>query len=96
MLHCHASQFYEWLPYNGGYSDQVPAGDDERRGWLAAHLEPRLRDDVDRYRSKLVELYGREAGERVRYAEAFEASEYGAPLTSENLRRLFPFLPVIA
>ena len=26
MLHCHQSQFYEWLPYNAGYLDQVPAG----------------------------------------------------------------------
>ena len=30
MLHCHASQFYEWLPYNAGYLDQVPQGDAER------------------------------------------------------------------
>ena len=35
MLHCHESQFYEWLPYNGGYLDQVPAGGTARRQWLA-------------------------------------------------------------
>ena len=27
MLHCHQSQFYEWLPYNAGHLDQVPEGD---------------------------------------------------------------------
>ena len=27
MLHCHQSQFYEWLPYNAGYLDQVPQGE---------------------------------------------------------------------
>ena len=35
MLHCHQSQFYEWLPYNAGHLDQVPEGDAERREWLA-------------------------------------------------------------
>jgi LmbE family N-acetylglucosaminyl deacetylase len=93
MLDCHRSQVYEWLPYNGGYEDQVPEGDEARRARLAVQLEPHLRFDADRYRSKLVELYGPEVGARVRYAEAFEVSEYGAPLTPDNLRRLFPFFP---
>jgi LmbE family N-acetylglucosaminyl deacetylase len=26
MLHAHASQFYEWLPYNGGYAPRSPPG----------------------------------------------------------------------
>lgn len=91
MLHCHQSQVYEWLPYNGGYAEQVPADDAGRRAWLAAHLEPQLRFDADRYRSKMVQLYGSEVGGQVRYAEAFEVSEYGAPLTLDNLHYLFPF-----
>ena len=34
MLHCHQSQFYEWLPYNAGYLDQVPQEDGcGSRGW---------------------------------------------------------------
>ena len=93
MLHCHTSQFYEWLPYNGGYPDQVPGGEEARRAWLAENLEPVLRHDADRYRARLVELYGAEVGERVHYAEAFEISEYGAPLPPEGLRSLFPFIP---
>jgi LmbE family N-acetylglucosaminyl deacetylase len=93
MLQCHASQYYEWLPYNGGYLEEVPDGEPARRTWLAAHLEPGLRHDADRYRARLVELYGAEVGERVRYAEAFEISEYGASLTPADLRTLFPFIP---
>src|SRR5262245_20126385 len=27
MLHCHASQFYEWLPYNGRVESEVPASE---------------------------------------------------------------------
>src|SRR5262245_37913250 len=38
MLHCHVSQFYEWLPYNVGRLDQVPKGDAERRQWLAEQI----------------------------------------------------------
>ena len=32
-----------------------------------------------------------ERGRQVRYAEAFEACEYGAPLDEPRLRQLFPF-----
>ncbi len=93
MCHRHASQFYEWLPFNGGYLDQVPAGDAERRAWLGERLRKRLRPLADRYRDLLVQTYGPQAGPKVEYAEAFEASEYGAPLDAAARARLFPFLP---
>ena len=92
MLHCHTSQLYEWLPYNGGYLNQVPEAAAERRAWLRKQLDPRLRTDADLYRDKLRDLYGSEAGECVQYAEAFEGCEYGTPLTPQNRERLFPFL----
>lgn len=93
MCHRHASQFYEWLPYNGGYLDQVPADDAGRRPWLGERLRKRLRPVADRCRGQLVATYGAEAGAKVEYAEAFEASEYGAPLDAAARARLFPFLP---
>jgi LmbE family N-acetylglucosaminyl deacetylase len=93
MLHCHSSQFYEWLPYNGGYAGQVPAGEEARRAWLAERLGPRLRRTADRYRDLLVKAYGPDRGKRVEYAEAFEACEYGAPLDEAARQRLFPFVP---
>lgn len=34
MMHCHKSQFYEWLPYSKGFLAEVPAGDAERFEWL--------------------------------------------------------------
>jgi LmbE family N-acetylglucosaminyl deacetylase len=91
MLHCHASQFYEWLPYNGGYLDQVPADDAGRRAWLAEQTRERLRPRADRYRDLLVRIYGTGRGAAVEYAEVFEACEYGAPLDAAARRRLFPF-----
>jgi LmbE family N-acetylglucosaminyl deacetylase len=93
MLHCHESQFYEWLPYNAGHAGQVPEGADARRAWLAGRMRQRLEPLADRYRGRLVETYGPEHGGRVRIVEAFEVSEYGAPLDAAARARLFPFLP---
>jgi LmbE family N-acetylglucosaminyl deacetylase len=93
MLHCHQSQFYEWLPYNAGYLDQVPPEDTARVPWLAERLRSRIGPLADRYRDLIIQTYGTERGERVRLIEAFEVSEYGAPLNAEARTRLFPFLP---
>jgi LmbE family N-acetylglucosaminyl deacetylase len=90
-LHCHTSQFYEWLPYNAGVLDQVPEGDADRRAWLRKQRDPRMRRIADLYREKLIELYGAERGTEVRYAEAFEVCEYGGRLTDRDRPRLFPF-----
>lgn len=91
MYHQHTSQMYEWLPYNRGALDQVPQDEKARREWLA---ESRKRSDENiaiKYRDKLIELYGKEKAAKIKYAEAFEASEYGSRLTPENLKILFPF-----
>ncbi|HVW03097.1 MAG TPA: PIG-L family deacetylase [Planctomycetaceae bacterium] len=90
MLDAHESQFYEWLPYNRRCEDQVPLGREERRQWLADWLLPLWAEVADRYRPQLVERYGAEHGNRVKYAEAFEGCEYGAPLTPADCGRLFP------
>ncbi|NLN27307.1 MAG: PIG-L family deacetylase [Firmicutes bacterium] len=93
MLHQHTSQFYEWLPYNGRYLDEVPEGEDERIAWLTQKMQERfaLPDDPS-YRRALEEWYGAERASMVQYVEAFEACEYGAPLTCEDIPRLFPML----
>ncbi|HEX5273542.1 MAG TPA: PIG-L family deacetylase [Gemmataceae bacterium] len=93
MLHCHASQFYEWLPHNGGYAGEVPEGDEARREWLAGRFRRRIRLLADRCRPVLAATYGPERGGRAEYVEAFEVSEYGAPLAAAARVRLFPFLP---
>ena len=90
MYHQHKSQMYEWLPFNQGILDQVPALDSDRRAWLGKTRK----DDsnADPYRSKLIELYGKERGSKIKYCEAFEDSGYGAALTKENMSYYFPFL----
>jgi LmbE family N-acetylglucosaminyl deacetylase len=93
MLHCHSSQFYEWLPYNAGYLEQVPEQDEDRRRWLADRIASRIRPLADRYRELVNRIYGPERGGAIRLVEAFEVSEYGAPLDAGAWVRLFPFLP---
>jgi N-acetylglucosamine malate deacetylase 1 len=96
MLHCHQSQFYEWLPYNAGYLDKVPGADEDRRRWLGERMARRIRPLAERYRDLVVWTYGAERGGQVQLIEAFEVSEYGSPLDAAARARLFPFLPATA
>ena len=91
MMHCHTSQMYEWIPFNRGILDQVPAGEGERQRWLDGQRLPANEEIANKYRERLVDLYGSERGAKIRYAEAFEACEYGSGLDEEEMKRLFPF-----
>ncbi|MBC8353964.1 MAG: PIG-L family deacetylase [Planctomycetes bacterium] len=90
MLDCHRSQVYEWLPYNAGAIEQVPADDDEKRKWLASWFAQRAQAVADRFRSRLVEVFGEQLGSSVEFAEAYEISEYASGLDEAAKRRLFP------
>jgi LmbE family N-acetylglucosaminyl deacetylase len=92
MLHCHTSQFYEWLPYNTGTLREVPAAEADRRAWLAEQIHERLRRRANHFRDLILDQYGLQRGAQVEYIEAFEACEYGAPLDDATRRRLFPFV----
>jgi LmbE family N-acetylglucosaminyl deacetylase len=92
MLACHASQVFDWLPYNRGVQAQVPADDAQRRQWLSAWFQQRLAGQAERFREALLRCYGPQRGAAIRYAEAFEASEHAAPLDAAARERLFGFL----
>ncbi len=44
---------------------------------------------ANRYREKLIELYGKEKAEKIRHAEAFEICEYGRRPRIDDLKKLF-------
>jgi len=90
-LHCHASQVYEWLPYNRGELGCVPVDGPSRIAWLDARERSRAQRMVGMYRERLAARYGAERASRVVAVEAFEISEYGAALPREAQARLFPF-----
>jgi len=91
MYDCHVSQVYEWLPWNNGIIDQVPKGKAERREWMAKYRRAEAEQIANKYRDKLIALYGSEKGTKIKYAEAFEDSEYGTRLNKDKIQVLFPF-----
>ncbi|PWT73244.1 MAG: GlcNAc-PI de-N-acetylase [Bacteroidetes bacterium] len=88
-LDAHESQFYEWLPWIGHYSDQVPKNKADRKKWLAEARTIPITTDV---RNSLIRWYGRDKGLEVKHAEAFEICEYGTQPGDDEIRRLFPML----
>ncbi|MBN2449140.1 MAG: PIG-L family deacetylase [Lentisphaeria bacterium] len=96
MACCHESQVFEWMPYNSGTLDQVPASKEARREWLAAQHRKRFAAVADSAREVLVALYGEERGRQIRTAETVSISEYGRGLSRDRYRELFPFLPELA
>ena len=95
IANLNVSQVYEWLPYTHeeevpegeearfaflkGMEITEDTTDEEvmaaSRGYSV-----RFAKTAARFRKELIERYGRERGEKIRYAEAYEICEYGAPL----------------
>ena len=89
MYHQHKSQMYEWLPFNRGELDKVPATDSDRRKWLGTTRV--IGSNASPYREKLIEHYGKERGSKIKYCESFQDSGYGTRLTEKNIKYYFPF-----
>ena len=89
------SQFYEGgccdVPAGGLPTDA--AGKSARTQQVRDALAARFAATADRFRSRLVEWYGRERAAGIRHAEAFEICEYGRQPSREEIRQLFPFFP---
>lgn len=100
------SQVYEWLPYTYGETvpegkeerfkwlkgmEITADTTDEEVNKGTRGYSVRYAKTAARFRKELIEKYGEEKGSKVRYAEAFEISEYGKQLTEEELKEYFPF-----
>ena len=84
------SQFYEWNPWMGDDTDQVPKDKADRLKWLDGELRTLFATTADKFRGELVETLG-EAGKDVKFAEAFEICEYGTQPSPDELKVIFPF-----
>lgn len=89
MLACHRSQVFDFLPFNEGIADQVPADMAEQRQWLSDWFIHRTGERAVRFRPELIAAYG-ETGAHTRHAEVYEISEYAAALDDGRRERLFP------
>lgn len=106
IAHMNESQVYEWLPYNKGETvpegeserfewlkglEITEATTDEEIMNAKRGYSVRFAKTAARFRKELIEKYGEERGNRVRYAEAFELCEYGTQPSKEFEEILFGF-----
>ena len=99
-------QVYEWLPYTHGeevpegeaerfewlkgMNITADTTDEEVMKALRGYAV-RFARTAARFRSELIQKYGKEKGSKIRYAEAYEVCEYGSPLTEELKEEIFNF-----
>lgn len=96
IAHLNVSQVYEWLPYNREEEvpegeearfewlkgmNITEATTDEEVMAVTRGYSVRFAKTAARFRKQLIEQYGKERGEKIRYAEAYEVCEYGEPYT---------------
>jgi len=79
-----------------GSAERAPRNEAERearRKEVRENFRARFARTADRFRDRLIAMYGADLGSKVRYAEAFEICEYGRQPGEEEIRQLFPFFP---
>ena len=84
------SQFGDKDSWQGRTLPNVPAGDREREAYLVDIVKRRNSAVADQYREQLVALYGPERGKQIKYAEAFQLTQYGRQAPADELKKMFP------
>ncbi len=85
----HESQFFEWLPWIGGYAEEVPVSAADRLTWLSKNRSRTLTPEILK---SLEKWYGADKLLQVKQAEVFEICEYGSQPNEETIRKIFPML----
>ncbi len=86
------SQFGDKDSWQGRTGQNVPADDRERASYLLENVKKRNMAVAERYRERLVTLYGPERGKKIQYAEAFQLGQYGRQAPLDELKKMFPGL----
>ena len=84
------SQFADHGSWSFQHRPDAPETQEERLELIIERMKRRFADMADRYRDRLIQLYGEEKGRGIKYAEAFEICQYGRQPTIEELKELFP------
>jgi LmbE family N-acetylglucosaminyl deacetylase len=85
MICAHASQFFEWLPYNAGTLSILPSDAAGQRAFVAERYKKKAADLRERYAALVDEL----GLGNPQYVEAFQISEYGRKPERNDLIDLF-------
>ncbi|OCT10518.1 GlcNAc-PI de-N-acetylase [Paenibacillus pectinilyticus] len=93
LLGCdaHASQFYEFAPWQRSLLDQVPAGWERRRDYILKWWSTFLEVSPEMVPT-LAATYGKDKADNVQYAEPFEIADFGRRPDDEEKKWLFPML----
>jgi N-acetylglucosamine malate deacetylase 1 len=83
------SQFGDADSWQARTRANVPKANGEREAYLLEDVKKRNIAVADQYRARLVELYGKERGEKVQYAEAFQLGQYGRQASLDELKKMF-------
>jgi N-acetylglucosamine malate deacetylase 1 len=84
------SQFGDEFSWQASTLPNIPRDEKARKEYLLNLFMQRNVDVADKYRNRLVELYGKDRGRKFKYAEAFELCQYGRQPSLDELKQLFP------
>jgi LmbE family N-acetylglucosaminyl deacetylase len=84
------SQFGDADSWQASTLPDIPKENGKREAYLLNIVKDRNAEIANKYRNKLIELYGNEKGSKIKYAEAFEICEYGRQPSADELKQLFP------
>lgn len=90
MLACHETQVFEWLAFQEGLLDQVPADPQQRLKWLRAWFRQHSLPRAKRFRQELIDAFGQQRGQAIEFCEVYELSQYAASADQATRQRLFP------
>lgn len=103
IAHINDSQVYEWLPYTENETvpegeaerfewlkgmDTSKSYTDKEIMALSRGYAVRYAKTAARFRKELIKTYGKKKGSKIRFAEAYQICEYGAPMTKALRKEL--------
>lgn len=83
------SQFGDLHSWQASTLPDIPKDEKGRKSYLLNMVKQWNVDVATKYRDRLIELYGKDEGSKIRYAEAFELCQYGRQASKEELQKMF-------
>jgi len=83
------SQFGDADSWQASTLPGVPKENVKREEYLLNLFKDRNAEIANKYRNRLIELYGNEKGSKIKYAEAFEICQYGRQVSIDELKTMF-------
>lgn len=85
-----SSQFADADSWGGRTLPNVPQNAQQRQEYILGIHQKAIAGVANKYRDRLVQLYGQDRGSKFKYAEAFELCQYGSQVSVDELKKLFP------